>query len=132
MTRDEILALEPGREMDALVADVAGFKNICYMEPIKMWVGDIDGETNKRIPNFSAHISLAWEVFGTLFPVLIGRSYKETYEVGEIGWHVNWCDTVQEDDEDGACTHGKEVWAKTAPEAICKAALLIAKEKEEG
>lgn len=49
--------------------------------------------------------------------------------------HGTDCDDGNCDDETGgpylACIHGQGAWGKTAPEAICKAALIAVMESEE-
>lgn len=85
MTRDEILAMEPGRELDAIVAEnvikfeleegrgmlekispefakFMGYPVEEYEKPnlVIKWENSIGGQ--KEIPNYSSDISAAWEV----------------------------------------------------------------------
>lgn len=68
MTREQILAMEPGRELDALIADkVMGWKE-CGIEGLRTrtaWGKPSHFDCNDprvRIPGFSTDISAAWEV----------------------------------------------------------------------
>jgi len=110
MTPEEIQAMNPGRELDAEVAlAVMGFKEITivgkhyFTDPI---------DTSLKI--YSSDLNAAWEVVerfkneGYLFSLknLVGGKYEFTL--------TDWgrkCDVFSRQGE-------------TAPEAICKAALL--------
>ena len=108
MTRDEVLAMKPGRELDALVAEkVMGWK-VAQVFDLK----DTDGTNiangitpysiGQRVPHYSTDIAAAWEVVGK-FEYIDVRRFKD-----------HW----------GCTVYGQTVTGKTAPEAICKAALL--------
>ena len=142
MTRDEILAMEPGRELDALVAErvmgkpkptVIPRSDEKFLETWDDWGGAWlarfkgDNEIGQyyALP-FSTNISKAWEVV-------------EKIDAGSYRWrlaskhcrsgHVWWTATL--DKYLGAVNGWKEmVYAPgdTAPEAICKAALLAVME----
>ena len=127
MTRDEVLALKPGRESDALIAEkVMGWK---IRREIVLTYGsnplatfrtlytvtdgrgidwsptyDLDGVD---LPRYSTDIGAAWEVVEKVDIVEISKSYRAG---GEWYWSVF---------VNGNCTY-----AKSVPEAICKAALL--------
>jgi len=94
MTRDEILAMKPGRELDALIA-----------EKVMGWSWGIIGDL---IPAYSTDISAAWEVVEEMGDCLHLRQHGEQGE-----WEAWFCGYPN------SKAHGE-----TAPEAICKAALL--------
>jgi len=131
VTREEILALEPGRELDALVAEkVMGWTEVECFGVINNRVknpptpgceviiarGRNRGRSLRIIPCYSTDISAAWEVVEKL---------KETYGV-----------EVYTDLDMSACRlfdeltylPAEEVISNTAPEAICKAALIAVME----
>jgi len=80
---------------------------------------------------YSTDIAAAWEIVNKMrMPFEIQKSYEEKYEKGEIGFFINWCN--KEHDGESCylvCPEGRSIWAETAPEAICKAALLAVEEK---
>ena len=117
MTRDEILAMVPGRKLDALVAEkVMGWKPVSggwrtETKQVRTW------ESVSGAPGFkpSTEIARAWEVREWLLDNRGGVRLER------------FCDT--ETPEYCEVYRGKErkliqVWATTTPEAICKAALL--------
>lgn len=111
MTRDEVLAMKPGRELDVLVMRIvfnAEKKDIgdeCY------WVSEVNGEEVcwPRWFSPSTDISAAWGVVEK-FEYIDVRRFKD-----------HW----------GCTVHGQTVTGKTAPEAICKAALLAVMDGED-
>ena len=107
MTRDEILAMEPGRELDTKIEiEVFGLK------PSKTTPGWVVEGVRARPPRpFSTDIAAAWEVVEKM------SEQWPQYQLAKIedGWSVMW----------GFDGYGwQEATGKTAPEAICKAALL--------
>lgn len=134
LTREKILSMEPGRELDALVAKhVKGCENapsIFYsdLDITKSYyciVGSpaseevnvieyIDGEWIQYSFNPSTDISAAWEVLEKMKQK--DYLFSITNTVG--GWYV-----VSLTDWGGNCNIYK-VENKPVPEAICKAALL--------
>jgi len=139
VSRDDILAMKPGNELNALVAE----KIMGWEWHDREWSGGPKFSPMlcrpnscigpQAIPDYSTDIATAWEVVQVMpQPFMIQKSYeKEFYEEeydknGTIGFEINWCDKgycgidycmAQE------CVN-KKIWCKTAPEAICKAALL--------
>lgn len=107
MTSDEIMKMRPGRELDAIVAEkmmgweyfpaqVTGtFVRLGY------FFDPVSGEAHHHWSP-STDISAAWEVVEK-FEYIDVRSFKDHY---------------------GCTVYGKTMTGKTAPEAICKAALL--------
>ena len=120
MTRDEILAMEPGRELDALVMRIvfkAEKKDIgdeCY------WVSEVNGEEVcwPRWFSPSTDIAAAWEVLEKFFWVQVTANPP----------HI-WKATVITSPANGSVTASAKGY--TAPEAICKAALLAVEGGEE-
>jgi hypothetical protein len=136
MTKEEILKMEPGREMDALVAEkVMGWtKKWNNFSGANDWMGYGTGTRNDRNWKPSEDISAAWEVVERI-------KTKDAFQyVGDL--HIVWggfgenltpkgphgqmiypnalCWLVSIETE----TNTYRVTANTAPEAICKAALL--------
>jgi len=141
MTRDEILSMKPGRELDALVAEkLMGWRKKTFPGGgggFTAWVDENErvmklisnstmSETCYRCDYFrpSTDIAAAWEVLEkiggfTLVPAgrnihgkisfwYAGKKYidgNKVYEVNDVGNPTTGC-------------------GETAPEAICKAALL--------
>ena len=105
MTREEILNMEAGREMDALVAKMVTHNNYVF---------------NNEHPSYSTNIASAWEVVEKL-----GYNWTLTRDVGKCG---NDYETA------GDMTYRfiyaapglpmEGVTADPAPLAICRAALL--------
>jgi len=104
LTRESIIAMEPGRKMDAEVAlRVMGVKEVTvvghhyYIEPL-----------DKKLPAYSTDISAAWE--------LINKAQSDGR-----AWGMSMVNVSQEVDVQigrGIAT------SNSVPEAICKAALL--------
>ena len=121
MTRDEILAMKPGRELDALVmrtvfkAEKKDIGDECY------WVLEVNGEEVcwPRWFSPSTDIAAAWEVAEQLqkqgYVVCIELLPYEETSVG-----------VYEADPANQIAYAK---AQTPAEAICKAALLAVMEE---
>lgn len=117
MTRDEILALKPGRELDALVAEKVMGWTYGHPCPEGMdclhWVDEKGEVRDYKPPQYSTDISAAWEVFE-----------KNGYYGNVSYMGVEYvCTLWSKWDDEGL---GVDVTAtgNTAPEAICKAALL--------
>lgn len=141
MTRDEILAMKPGREMDALVA-----RTVLGLEPkwvaSEPWVSTsgpsvldfycnfggavytadrdwlVDDywlpDCRRRLPDYSTDIAAAWKVVENILRESEVYVCSGVVVNGESGWRA----TVES--ELGLW----EADAPTAPEAICKAALM--------
>lgn len=120
LTREKILSMPAGRELDALVAEkVMGWKQ-CSMEGVRIKTcygkppefGRNDGRV--RIPGYSTDISAAWEVVEKVkqmnwFFILSDNLFPDKWEAS-LFWDPN-----------GTMIEAR---AETAPEAICKASLL--------
>ena len=109
MTRDEILNMEAGREMDALIAEkVMGLRVIrADWEPHNRGIKFDD------FGNYSQDIAAAWEVVEKLRLTI---TPNHCYPVVKARWCV-----------DTELKGKNDIWlvgAETAPLAICKAALL--------
>ncbi|MNW38172.1 hypothetical protein D3C74_152310 [compost metagenome] len=121
MTREEILAMKPGEALDTLILD-----EILKWEKREMWWGETrwvrdkktnDGkEVHVDIELFSAStdISAAWEVLE--LPEIMDKVQLGVYPTSFGKWIARPFMPGGYD-----CT----VQAETAPEAICKAALLV-------
>ena len=136
MTRDEILAMEPGRELDALVAErvmgkpkptVIPRSDEKFLETWDDWGGAWlarfkgDNEIGQyyALP-FSTNISKAWEVVEKMQELGCMIELDRYYPGENSGlWTCLFC-------------AGSELCGRaevpTAPEAICKAALLAVME----
>ena len=140
MTRDEILALEAGRELDALVAEkVMGWTWGEYSPPVEgpskilrppeSWAPSPDRAPGSevscpgwhfRVPQYSTDIAAAWEVVEKMVPIKYGFNLAIESPPGPWGdWEVHFYN---------GGTH--LAFADTAPLAICRAALLAVMEVE--
>jgi len=105
MTREEIMAIVPGNELDALVAEkVMGYKITTGSTGEKY----LDGFSISKIPSYSEKISAVWEVVEKFKGKIQIISHKDCYEC--VIWNGSKVDYLAE--------------GFTAPEAIAKAALL--------
>lgn len=119
MDRDEILAMEPGRELDSLISE----KIMGYITH-----GHFREKNGVRIlvQPYSTDISAAFEVVEKMRPTHV-------YEMADFGRNMH------KDNPHYAAFHPinkprdykRQVHAKTLTEAICKAALLAALEVTE-
>lgn len=134
MTKEEILAMEPGRELDFWIAEHV-FKwipKVNYKTGCVEWRGysvtgslsacpSMSNWKNGQPPNYSTDIATAWEVVKYMRGKEGCRGCKACIEIhgtdfdGEsLGQGMPYWATV----------HGEDAGGRTAPEAICKAALL--------
>ncbi len=140
MTRDEILSKESGPELNKLVAlNVMGYQLYHYDKDIQkncyyqLWdeqtepffdakrgyynLGECktEDEAWELCPKFSESIEAAWQVLtkmkGNGFTWMMGETDVDGYVAVELGVGL-------------ITTRNHNAVAKTAPEAICKAALL--------
>jgi len=113
LTKDEILAMKPGRELDELVMiKVMGWTKEAEHKPLPMW-RDNNGFNVDRVARFfnpSEDISAAWEIV----KILREKGWATTLRIDNIVW----CKLY------GLGLGYFTCLAKTAPEAICKAALI--------
>jgi hypothetical protein len=117
VTRDEILAMEPGEELNLLVGEkVFGLKFTSFPRGKCYYV---DGMGWHTVNDYSTRISDAWEVVERMHRW--GGCNLGCYgsRHGKVKWVV--VDTI-------APNGHHKVTAHTAPEAICKAALLVVME----
>ena len=130
MTRDEILQLPAGRGSDALVAErIMGIPALSRSmhDGCVLW----HERAGRRIytvgvPEYTTAIADAWQVFRSRFLTaqIIGYVPQSPVERKDLtdqvsgGYVVEWNCTA----------NGKNVFAPTAPLAICRAALLTALE----
>ena len=116
MKRDEILKMEAGRELDALVAEkVMGYEDmgigigLRFQKPSQTGV-----KVLYELPSYSTRIAAAWEVVEKLREQFIAVTITTMGPRDQV--HV-------------FTTHNGErmtkVWDDTAPLAICRAALLM-------
>ncbi|MDP4158208.1 MAG: hypothetical protein Q8911_00390 [Bacillota bacterium] len=142
MTRDEIFAMKPGKELDALVTEKvmgisttakwcrdAGEKEMCLWDEGNYEFGCdyLDKhKTNTLCPvylkdelnNYSTNISAAWEVVEKLSEIDNGDFSIGIYQ--RKSFSPLWRCTITTED----CKQHPTYEPATAPEAICKAALL--------
>jgi hypothetical protein len=138
MTRDEILAMEAGREMDALVAEKVMEWTRAEQPFISKWgtayewqsTGDDcpDSDLNTLFAPlpWSTDMAAAWEVvesFGPI-PFLLAFHPADAWRggSGEICCFSHWSCWFE---------GGGKIDAKTAPLAICRAALLAVMEADD-
>lgn len=138
MTRDEILNMPAGREMDALIAEkVMGKRVFCANEELGgivsgsivrqgVWQMCEDGAMYddrtvyaESIPHYSEGIAAAWEVVEKMQTIDAERP-TEILRLPSVDnkWRVRFTTQIFPG------------WGDTAPLAICRAALLAAMEAE--
>lgn len=122
MTRDEILAMPAGMEMNALVAE----KVMGWHEHNGMWL-DLDNRIWANPPGWSpsTNIATAWEV------VQKHPYYFALYRTNETDWRLALFGTVHWECRFYA-PEKFDAKADTAPLAICRAALIVVLEREKG
>ncbi|WP_211750425.1 hypothetical protein [Paenibacillus sp. Marseille-Q4541] len=109
ITDEEILNLPPGRDLDAHVAlRVMGFKEITIVG--KHYFTD---PIDTKLKLYSTDISAAWEIVDKLKIQIIPQSIGAPDQLSYLAIYNN------EPFESKV-----EVFGRTAPEAICKAALI--------
>lgn len=114
MTKDKILAMDPGRELDSLFHAHVVCLNTFWNTPDQEWVTGLCG--NKRVPNWSTDKSLVVDVLNATDILEYYCLYQDT---NSAYWCIGRYNGVLEEME-AACM------AKTIPEVICKVALLDA------
>jgi hypothetical protein len=122
ITYDEIMSMQPGREMDAIVAEKVmhgKLESIKTLAPEPMYYWNFSETHQPWAKDWKPSIDIlsAWDVVTKL---------SKRYIIGVNGDEDEWsCDITprfQEDEEHMGLIRSH---AKTAPEAICKAALLL-------
>jgi len=138
-TKEEILALEPGRELDALALElVFGFPRKKLFPPEYWEEGDepfgaynyIPSGKPKRthmidsqsVPSFSRMIGAAWMIVDKL----VDTGYCPSILFDDDG---HWCMSLSGIGGVGhsfssPCTDDDTIWCDTVPEAVVKSALL--------
>jgi hypothetical protein len=120
MTRDEILAMEAGREMDRLICEEI------FM--IDVEDGHEDWFYEELVPHYSTSISAAWEV---VLHEMNNGSCPNLINDDDGHWALSF-----EGTNNVPCTvqtsfiKYPELWCDEAPIAICRAVLLEALEGE--
>ncbi len=130
LTRDEILALPAGRELDALLAEhVMGWGQVqpdCYVHDGKDWCGTDPngggyyGDTGRKIvPHFSSDIAAAWQVVERL-----RLDWSEFHlSRGPRGWSCLLADSLTRRPHIEVCN------CDAASLAVCRAALLAVRKE---
>ncbi|MNC03295.1 hypothetical protein D3C75_506960 [compost metagenome] len=109
LTREEILATSPGRELDSMIADkVIGMDLVedTLLQLPRYYLPEYDRTIHRDVPLYSSDIAAAWEIV---------NNNKRWFS---LQW--NGMEFICEIGIDSPCRIG----AKEAPEAICKCALL--------
>ena len=124
MTRDEILNMPAGREMDALVAEkVMGWTNPRITPSGRFRITPPMGgkyHGGQMPPKYSTDIAAAWQVVEWLMER--GDVFVEYWSDGE--WFVADKPVGVRQDATTAMCDGKATGEMSAPLAICRAALL--------
>lgn len=122
MNKDEILAKEPGRELDALVGRlVMGMDLVpdCLPQLPKYYLPEYEKTIFRDVPLYSFDISAAWEVVEKMskeeYPLTMDNNHWTGHF--DCGFYINDVTLIQ-------------VEAPNAPEAICKAALIALLERQ--
>ena len=118
MTKEEVLAMEAGYDLDGLVAEkIAGLERDEEGKLLfKM------GQRRRLCLPYSQYIATTWELVKWLIEEHPQARFR--LENTEDVWHCGWYYQPQGPDLDTF------VCAKTAPEAICKAILLAKLERK--
>lgn len=133
MNKEEILAMEAGRELDALVGLKLGFVKPNVAEAFMTKSDELDQGSEKYgmkslLPKYSTDISAAWEVMDKLKEKHdhIGIYYSTC--IGKE-WTCNITDLSEQFDEEGDFdVKDISADAETAQLAICRLALLAVME----
>lgn len=113
MKRDEIVALNPGRELDAIIGrNLFGYR-LCSVQDVEdyhFFHGKGDVEAYSPLPHYSTDVAAAWEVINMLDK---DRHYIEVHtdETMDNRW---WC----------RVSGFTKAMGRTGAESICKAALF--------
>lgn len=114
MTKEEILAMEAGLQLDILVAEeILGYK--IYAGATASTAENV--LVTSRVPRYSTGISSAWQVVEKM--IENGWSY---HGFSSLTFPFSGCEFIKELCVSAAPCNLTE--AKSMPEAICKAALL--------
>lgn len=114
MTRDEILKMGAGREMDALVAEkVMGWS---VEEATGYWLDDEQYIAYSSPLDFSTSIDDAWKVVEKMQDIDLYILIADGYH--HVGWHIELCNKFGE-------TLANIRDCETVSLAICRAALLV-------
>jgi len=120
MTRDEILAMQPGRELDVVVAEALGATNVRFID-LFGW-GDYfeNDDLSRRIRKHSTEVSDSFEAIDK-----VRERTGKRIQITELpeGWKGRWSASYGNDRKN-------EVVSDNLAEAICKAALIALKEGE--
>lgn len=114
MTKDEILGMEAGLELDAAITRFMGWERVTETSHYAYRPGCHTYSIFELtvFPNYSTDIKAAWEVVEKMMPDICINYLGGFNSSAQEGWH--------------ACIKDIHVFGcKTAPEAICKAALLV-------
>ena len=128
MTRDEILKLEAGKELDALVAtEVMGWHGgnpswITQEGKCTGWLSRFETDSLAEEFNPSTDISAAWQVVEKMKEKYWMAINTSMSSLQETEWGVEWS-------KNGVIEKVDFVLAPTAPLAICRAALLAMEAK---
>jgi len=144
MTKDEIMALEAGRELDVLVAETMGWvwlrfkpshkKDVGFVRkpyPPDSWEAAHKSRANGdeplsrlwdyNMPHYSTGVAAAWGVVEKLTPLKFGFNLAIESPPGPQGdWEALFYN---------GASHNFYAYADTVPLAICRAALSISEEK---
>lgn len=112
MTRDEILAMNPGRELDRLVAEKVMNKRVHFTRPWGWLYAEQDVNRWTNVKHYSTDISAAWEVRQHIHKTIGGTKI------------ISVCDEFPEECQIWDGRRYISVRANTVPEAMCMAALL--------
>jgi hypothetical protein len=118
VTREQILGMEPGEELDAAVAELMGYKitRVCGRPYI-------DSFSISKIPSFSTEISAAWEVVAKVKSMLFSkrRKFMDT---------LQFITSKNELTCRGHLINYPDVFWFITPEVICKAALITVMQED--
>ena len=129
MTSEEILAMKPGKELDAQIAKLLG--KPVYKNREGRWLIRTGSRSLDRYPlPYSADIAAAWEVVGAMRNMKDEKGnqllccLKIHCDVPGEAWDIHWSYSELSIMDDGHKDHKLPLSWFSLPEAICKAALL--------
>lgn len=139
MNKEKILAMKVGPELDAIIDKEFFGGDGCIHE--LYWVDPEEYACTKCHKQFcspepysySTDISAAWLVVEKLRSIEDGKGNSllcclEIYSDHDLCWDIRWCYSELGNRNDGHKKHHLPTCYDEFPEAICKAAMLLAKE----
>ena len=123
--RESIRAMQPGRELDALVEQYVFGNKVRWVQDLITDQYPVSDQEGYIVDYYSTDISAAWEVVEKMSKTCFSEVAMTELDDGAWGWMARFILVLNEP----YTVKGYRATAKTAPEAICKAALLAVLEE---